>query len=133
MAYKSQGTTISADADVIARVITIKPPQRKADAIETTTLDSEKEERMPGLEDRDTCSVTIEYSPAKATQIAALFNVEKTYTITFPNSGGSIAWKGFISQEGVAELKKNDRITQEITITASGTEAEEEEEGGGGA
>lgn len=126
MAVKSQGTTFSAGGTVLGQVRSIKPPQRKSDPIETTTLDSTEEQRIPGLPDRDTCTVTLLYSSALAMSVAALFNVPNDFVITFPNSGGTISWHGFVSGEGVSELKKNGIVEQELTITATGSTEDED-------
>jgi hypothetical protein len=103
----------------IARVRSIKPPKRTSKGINTTVLESDAEEMIPGLPAVGDSEAKIEYEKTRAADLDALFNQPRIWRLHYPDNSGRM-FEGWISEDGEDEVAQGDVITQTIKITATG-------------
>jgi hypothetical protein len=129
MATKAKGTLFqfgnTADIETattwttVAVVKSIKPGKRMAKEIETTTLESDAEEFIPGLPSVGDSELTLQYTKDQAEDLDGLFNTLKAWRVLYPDSSGS-KWNGFITEDGEEEITNGEIIMSTIKIKPTG-------------
>ncbi|MHB8077429.1 phage tail tube protein [Desulfosporosinus fructosivorans] len=128
MAKRAMGTTISINDVLIGGLTSIKPPERSADTIETTTLDSTGgyREFIQGFKDGGEVTLTGFYDTALTGQAnvdtAYEAGTEDTYVITFPTTlGVTFTFTGVVTKlNGPGEANIDDPLGFEVTIKVKG-------------
>ena len=131
MSVKAKGTILqsgnTADYETatvwttIARIKSVKAPKKQSPPIDTTVLESEQVEKIPGLTDVGDAEAKIEYTKDKADDLEAMFGVEKAYRIVYPDSGGRL-FNGWLSEDGEAEAVNNEILMMEVKFTVTKSE-----------
>ncbi|UWG96782.1 hypothetical protein LPY66_18175 [Dehalobacter sp. DCM] len=127
MAKRGLGTTISINSVMIGGLTNIKPPEKSADTIECTTLDSSSGYRdfIQGFKDGGEVELTGYYDTTYTGQsnidTAYESGTTDTYIITFPNSMGTFTFSGIVTKlAGPGEANINDPLGFNATIKVLG-------------
>ena len=128
MAKRAMGTTISINATPIGGLTSIKPPERTADTIDTTTLDSDDgyKEFIQGFKDGGEVELKgfydTSYTGQSAVDTAYEDGTEDTYIITFPTAlGATCTFTGIVTKLlGPGEANIDDPLAFEVTIKCKG-------------
>lgn len=128
MAKRAMGTTISINGVLIGGLTSIKPPERSADTIETTTLDSAGgyKEFIQGFKDGGEVALTGFYDQAYTglVQVDAAFEngTSDTYIINFPaNIGATFTFVGLITKlASPGEATTDKTLGFDVTIKVIG-------------
>jgi predicted secreted protein len=122
------GTTIAKGATTIGVLTSIKPPEKSADTVESTTLDSSDGYKtfVQGMKDGGEVSVTGYFDVTDAGQLAldTAFEAgsEDAYTITFPSSMGSptVSFNAIVTKFMPGEANLEDLVGFEVTFKITG-------------
>lgn len=110
-----------ASTGTIVDITSITHPSIEVTVIDVTTMDSTNgwREKISGLKDAGEIAVDVWYTTAQMTTLLTAFaSAEEVWTITFPDTGETLA-TGFISGIG-GTSPMDDGITQTLTITLTG-------------
>lgn len=128
MAKRAIGTKISINGTLIGGLTSINPPERSAETLDTTTLDSADgyREFIQGLKDGGEVSFTGFYDPAytglSTVDTAYENGTEDTYIITFPATiGATFTFTGIVTNLKMpGEANIDDPLAFEATIKVKG-------------
>lgn len=128
MARRALGTTISINGVLVGGLTNIKPPERSADTMETTTLDSTGGYRdfIQGFKDGGEVELTgfydTSYTGLSNLDTAYENGTEDTYVITFPASiGATFTFTGVITKiASPGEANIDDPLGFSATIKVKG-------------
>ena len=127
-AQRGIGTTIAKGATNIGYLTSVKPPEKSADTIETTTLDSVSGYKtfIQGMRDGGEVKVAGYFDVTDTGQIAMDTahdaGTVDAYTITFPASMGSptVTFDAVVTKMAIGEANLEDAVTFEVTLKVSG-------------
>lgn len=127
-AARGIGTTIQKGATNIGYLTSIKPPEKSADTVETTTLDSANGYKtfIQGMRDGGEVTVAGYFDVTDTGQIAMDTALDAgtvdAYTITFPTGMGSptVTFSAVVTKMTIGEANLEDAVTFEVTLKISG-------------
>lgn len=127
MAKRSLGTKLKKGEVVIGSLTSISPPEKSADTVDITTLDSADgyKKFIQGMKDAGEVTVAGYYDSEDAGQTAldTAFEsgAEETYTIEFPAAiGASFSFPGIVTNVKIGEANLDDPLGFEATLKVSG-------------
>src|SRR5690606_7406135 len=127
MAVRSLGTKILIGSQAISDLTAINAPQRTAETIDVTTLESEGgyRESIAGFKDSGEVTLTGHFNSASLGQRAldAAFESgdEQTFTIVYPRkTGATQSFRGVVSAIGGTNAEVDGVIGYEATIKVNG-------------
>lgn len=101
----------------VAKVESIKPPKRKFDEIDTTTLEDDDKQKEPGLGENDDAEITCHYDKTQTGTLYGFSGTVKAWRVKYSDASG---WKfnGFINDCGDEEIVNNDiaRTTLKVAV-----------------
>jgi len=115
--YDGHGVTLNS-----LKVIDVTLPGWVKQTYEVTLLANltVKTKKSGALKEVNDITATVEYDP---TVIGTLDTANKVWTLTWPNTGGSIAFWGELSAVGDVTLQEDTRATCQVTITVTNLNA----------
>lgn len=126
-AKRSLGTKIKIGTNFIAGLTSITAPEKTADTLDTTTLDSDGGYRtfIPGFKDGGEVSISGHFDPSDVGQssldTAFEAGVTESFEIIFPAAmGASWVFKGVVTSYKGGDAELEDLLSFEATIKVSG-------------
>lgn len=107
--------------EVVAEVVSIKPPPLTRDALDATTLSSPDgyKEFIPGMKEAGEATIGLNFVPSATAALDVAFEEGRgRYQITFPN-GVTLTFSGVITNYDISELT-TDKMQATFTVKASG-------------
>jgi predicted secreted protein len=127
-AARGIGATLAKGVTSIGVLTSIKAPEKSADTVETTTLDSSDGFKtfLQGMRDGGEMTASGYFDVSDTGQIAMNTAIEAgtvdAYTITYPAGMGSptFTFNGIVTKFVVGEANLEDAVTFEVTLKISG-------------